>query len=813
MKAPLQNSFLLIFLKKVSSIPTAYRSVLPIVAAVLFILTLFALLVFIHRHDVQEHSHEFKSNSISALDSLELHFLVNAEFLALLASEYSHGLLNEKEFKSRAEDYMTKNPAISEIFFINKEGETSVFFSPLEKSISENEEESLSKKIDLLQYKNIGKEPALTGFNKSDAGGAVFLVASQIHAHSDNAKYIGALYKSNDLIKYYVPQHVLEKNMVSLVGDNYETLATIKEDRGIDRLFKFESELKTIKGKPKLVLERYSTNYFSLEVSLIAVIYIFLSLAMSLVMRALIQVAEEREEAQKVAQIERDNLVNVFEAMEDGVAVVRENLDIEYVNTVLIRDFGFFAGRKCYEYFHGNRAKCVDCMMDEVIAGKSVHSEGCYPQNGRTYELTDSRVKRADGTASKLKIFRDITDRVESEKALKKSKDALRVSLESEKKAVIEARQRLNESESLARVTTALLHKITQDEALEVVCAEAQRLTGATFSAVLLRENEELKVSCWVGDILPHTRLLRLKDSFAGATLAKGEVQHISDVSRYDLSHHLEPRPEILLLAPLMVSGQAIGVLEVSRNATDFTGSDERIISQLANQAAIAIQTARLHFRAEYGRMVEERHRLARDLHDSVTQALYSIGMFTDAAQRAMVAKRKAQALTNLEELRKAAREAMLEMRLLIFELHPPAVEGEGLVGALKTRLSAVESRGGIAVNLEVEGNENQLTPEVVGALYRVAQEALNNSIKHAGASSVKINLAISNNALRLTISDDGHGFIVDKALTEGGMGLRSMFERVKSLGGEIEINSAPEKGTVIEAVIPILIRERAVHE
>ena len=116
-----------------------------------------------------------------------------------------------------------------------------------------------------------------------------------------------------------------------------------------------------------------------------------------------------------------------------------------------------------------------------------------------------------------------------------------------------------------------------------------------------------------------------------------------------------------------------------------------------------------------------QRQRLARELHDSVTQALYSLSLYADAASIALTSDRVGVTLEHLEHLRALAREAMLEMRLLIFELHPPALEKEGLVGALRTRLATVERRAGLATEICVDGEEAPLSAGVEGALYRFA--------------------------------------------------------------------------------------------
>jgi signal transduction histidine kinase len=165
-------------------------------------------------------------------------------------------------------------------------------------------------------------------------------------------------------------------------------------------------------------------------------------------------------------------------------------------------------------------------------------------------------------------------------------------------------------------------------------------------------------------------------------------------------------------------------------------------------------------------------------------------------------------AIKNLSELRTLAREAMLEMRLLIFELHPPALEEEGLIGALRTRLATVETRAGLETDIRVDGSETELPPAVEEALYRVAQEALNNVTKHARANRVEIRAALRADRAVLEVRDDGCGFYPESA--NGGLGLKGMKDRIVRLGGDLVIDSYPGSGTLLRAEIPLALEKSA---
>lgn len=199
--------------------------------------------------------------------------------------------------------------------------------------------------------------------------------------------------------------------------------------------------------------------------------------------------------------------------------------------------------------------------------------------------------------------------------------------------------------------------------------------------------------------------------------------------------------------------------------------------------------------RLEQLAVVEERQRLARELHDSVTQSLYSVTLYADAASMALTAGQQDVTAGYLRELKGTAQEAMRDMRLLIFELHPPVLEQEGLVAALQARLAAVETRAGLQTEFHVQ-DEGPLRLDVEKELYRIAQEILNNVVKHARAQHVGVQLQFTAQSVCLEVRDDGVGFDVLAARKSGGMGLRNIEERVALAGGALTLESRPGAGT-----------------
>jgi signal transduction histidine kinase len=246
-----------------------------------------------------------------------------------------------------------------------------------------------------------------------------------------------------------------------------------------------------------------------------------------------------------------------------------------------------------------------------------------------------------------------------------------------------------------------------------------------------------------------------------------------------------------------------IGLLSITNPEPHAYGPrDASLALAIARQAAVAMENARLHERARQAAVLEERQRLARELHDSVTQSLYGISLYAEAATRALGDGDLTPVGANLGEIRDTVQEALGEMRLLLFELRPPLLEELGLAGALQARLHAVEARAGLVTELRTPAAAERVSPEVEQELYRLAQEALNNVVKHAHARQVIVELALTANRAILDIADDGVGF--EPALGgTGGFGLHSMRERVARLGGLLRIDSRPGEGTSLHIEVP----------
>jgi len=192
----------------------------------------------------------------------------------------------------------------------------------------------------------------------------------------------------------------------------------------------------------------------------------------------------------------------------------------------------------------------------------------------------------------------------------------------------------------------------------------------------------------------------------------------------------------------------------------------------------------------------KERNRLARELHDSVAQTLYGLTLQAEAAARELNAGRADKATEQLHEIRDSAQQSLQETRLLIFELRPPILEQEGLVAALRTRLESVESRSGLKAQIQLQ-ELGQLPAKIEAGLYGISNEALNNILKHARASVIKVALKKESDKVILEIQDNGVGFDVSSAEAQSGMGLSGMKERAEQFGGNLQIQSSANGTTI----------------
>jgi len=255
---------------------------------------------------------------------------------------------------------------------------------------------------------------------------------------------------------------------------------------------------------------------------------------------------------------------------------------------------------------------------------------------------------------------------------------------------------------------------------------------------------------------------------------------------------------------PILSKGKVIAAFYLTEKiaASDFSEDDQRIIEMLAAHAAIAIENARLFERSRELSVVEERNRLARELHDSVSQTLFSISLVADAAAT-LIERDPARAQAQVEGLRDMARAAMQEMRSLIFELRPAEIDADGLAPTLRKHIEVLRR----VYHTQIEFTENGWVRPAAGVereVYRIAQEALSNALRHSQAARIDVELGTRDGRLTLLIADDGTGFDpADGQIRSTRLGITSMEERAHALGGQLRIDS-DEGGTRVVLEAPV---------
>jgi PAS domain S-box-containing protein len=257
---------------------------------------------------------------------------------------------------------------------------------------------------------------------------------------------------------------------------------------------------------------------------------------------------------------------------------------------------------------------------------------------------------------------------------------------------------------------------------------------------------------------------------------------------------------------PLIARGDLVGVLRLDHSEPNhFTERDARLTLAFADYAALAMSNARLYEQARRLAALEERQRLARELHDSISQTLYAIALGARTA-RAQLDREPRKAVQPLEYLLSLAEAAFADMRALIFELRPEALEAQGLTEAITQQVEFLRARHGVKVEAQL-GDEPAVSLEIKEALHRIVQEALYNIVKHARTHEVQLSLTYLGSDLILEVGDNGIGFDPGAPLS-GHMGLRSMRERAERLGGTFELQSRPGGGTHIRVQIPVSAQE-----
>jgi signal transduction histidine kinase len=375
-----------------------------------------------------------------------------------------------------------------------------------------------------------------------------------------------------------------------------------------------------------------------------------------------------------------------------------------------------------------------------------------------------------------------------------------------------ESKRRSRETAAIAEIAASLTFDQAMETTLNALAASVVRVTDAVACAVT-RIDEKAQEFRLIGTCgHPDGYVEAVEASYrAGANLASLEAFRtrspvLRSRSTYVLKdanqaavHQLirDANWDVIVSVPLIYRDRAVGALSCSYPiGMQPDRSEIEFLEIIADQAAVAMETARLFDEVQGKAALVERQKLARELHDSVSQALYGIALGARTA-RALLDRDPSRVAEPLDYVLQLAEAGLAEMRALIFELRPESLEREGLIAALEKQVMNLRARHGLDV-VATWSDEPTLSVPVKEALYRIAQEALNNVIKHAQATRIEVTLTSSRPGQTvLEIVDNGRGFDPDGSFP-GHLGLQSMRERIERLGGSILIESAPNHRTKV---------------
>jgi nitrate/nitrite-specific signal transduction histidine kinase len=261
------------------------------------------------------------------------------------------------------------------------------------------------------------------------------------------------------------------------------------------------------------------------------------------------------------------------------------------------------------------------------------------------------------------------------------------------------------------------------------------------------------------------------------------------------------------LAVPVKIGTKILGVLDIESNSVDaFSEADLSTAQTLADQLAIAIENARLYKQTGQMAVMEERNRMAREIHDTLAQGFTGIILQLEAMEQALERKKEEDVVAHLNRARSLARGSLSEARRSVWNLRPEALEKLKLSDAMRQEIVKFSQSTNINASFNITGESHDLHPDQETTLLRICQEALTNIRKHAKASEVEVNLNYDKVAVVLTVRDNGKGFPGDEKTQSSkskGFGLISMRERTKSVGGKFAVQSEPGKGTVITVTVP----------
>ena len=523
----------------------------------------------------------------------------------------------------------------------------------------------------------------------------------------------------------------------------------------------------------------------------------------------------EQVQAEEQLRQKEQQYRSIFEATTDALFILDlENGRVVEANPAACKIYGYtyeeFIGLPPEAFIHPDKLpNFVEKALPTVRAGGEWHARGKNLHKDGTAFPIDVHLSSFtyQGKLHMLIVGRDITEQVQAYELLEER-----------------VRERTRELTTLLEISHNVASYIELKPLLANVLNQLKMMADYTGSSFSILEGDEFVLVENRGPA-PQDQALQLhipinKMGLIWEMFNRREPVIIPDILedtplarafRTLLDIHLDATFGYIrswMAVPLAHKEQIIGMLTLSSSEPDYyTPRLASLALAIANQAAVALANAQLYEQAQELAALEERQRLARELHDSVSQALYGITLGTHTA-RTLLQRDPSKVAEPLDYVLSQAEAALIEMRALIFELRPESLETEGLVAAISRQVAALHARHEIVVSTEL-CDEPDLSLKAKEELYRVAQEALHNTVKHARAKKVNVCMRWNNEGLLLEVCDDGVGFDATGSFP-GHLGLHSMRERIARLGGTLQIESRPGRGTCIRAQLPASTRRTA---
>lgn len=513
------------------------------------------------------------------------------------------------------------------------------------------------------------------------------------------------------------------------------------------------------------------------------------------------------------ALVEREQQYrSIFESVNDAIAIFDLDRRLVDFNPATSRLFGYprqeFFRLQSWQFISPDTWNAFDGFFDAIRAGREVQARGLMVRHdGSTFHAECRGAPFTyRGKPHALTITRDISEEVAATRLLEQRVEERTREIE---RLFGTEQRRAEQFRVMGEVGRRITAILSVDELLSQTVRLIRERFGYFHVHIGLAEGDEIVFNPEAGILRDHQcsscsqiRYRIGQDGVSGHVAKTGEPLVIPDIQSEPRYIPLDcPESGSAIVLPLKVKGVVLGVLAIESTSTHaFDETDLAVLQSLSNQIAVAIENARLYERAQQLAALEERQKLARELHDSVSQALYGIALGARTA-RAYLERDPRQAVEPTEYVMALAEAGMAEMRALIFELRPESLETEGLVIALRKQADALQARH----QLQVESHlcaEPTLPIETKQGVYRIAQEALHNAAKHAGATHLELRLTQNEQGLCLQIADNGVGFDTAQSFP-GHLGLHTMQERAAQIGGTLLVDSKPGNGTCVQLNIP----------